>query len=275
MHLKIILVVILAALVAAGLGYGLLNLKDRNVEKSVAPPEQVAVAPAPAPGTVMPPPAMQAPLSPVSPPGAPPLAAQPPRQGQAQGQLGQPGQPLPIPPGQPGQPGMQMLAPMLGSPGSTMPPVMAGTPASGMPIPVPGSNPDKEPPLPPLALLQMPTQSKQDYFDRLLKIDGKQKDMSSYYFTSLLNTELLYRQLAMRQMDIIHYTSGMQMGNMAGMLPPADPALMMRTLEEQQKELTTLQDQIKKTIEARKVLIESLSKEQAAKIKPYVDAKVY
>jgi hypothetical protein len=223
---------------------------------------------------------MQAPLSQVSPPVSPPLAPQPPgmvapqppQPGQAQGQPGQQAQPLPTPPGQPGAP---TLAPMPSSPGSSIPPVMAGTPASGMPVPVPGSNTDKEPPLPPMALLQMPTQSKQEYFDRLLKIDGKQKDMSSYYFTSLLNTELLYRQLAVRQMDIIHYTSGMQMGNMAGMLPPADPALMMRTLEEQQKEVAMLQDQIKKTIEARKVLMESLSKEQAAKLKPYLDAKVY
>lgn len=269
MHFKIIIVVILAALVAAGLGYGLLNLKDRNVEKSVVPPEQVAVAP---------PPAMQAPLSPVTPPVSSPLAPQPPgmiapqppQPGQAPGQQAQL---LPTPPA--GQPGIPMPAPMPGSPGVPMPPVMAGAPASGMPVPVPGSNTDKEPPLPAMALLQMPTQSKQDYFDRLLKIDGKQKDMSSYYFTSLLNTELLYRQLAMRQMDIIHYTSGMQMGNMAGMLPPADPALMMRTLEEQQKEVATLQDQIKKTIEARKVLMESLSKEQAAKLKPYLDSKVY
>jgi hypothetical protein len=257
MHLKIIVVVVLAALVAAGLGYGLLNLKDRNVEKGAVAPQQVASVP----------------QAPEMPPGADPA-----------------GNPVPMPPlapppmpqqggmPQPGAAGIPMMPQTAMAPNMTpgmapgmVPPPMAGTPGIG-------GDPDKDPPLPPLALMQMPLQNKQAYFDFMLKINGQQKDLSSYYFASLNTLDMIYREMTMRQMSIIQSTSNMGMGGMnmmAGAPMGSDPSQLMRTLEEQQKEVERLQGQLTKTIAARKALLDSLSKEQEKKIKPYLDAKIF
>ena len=121
----------------------------------------------------------------------------------------------------------------------------------------------------------MPLQNKQAYFDFLLKIDGRQKDLSAYYFLSLNTLEMMKREFAVRQITLIQVSSNLPMGNGAGGVSPVDQVQLVRSLEEQQKELALMQDQVKKATDARKALIDSLSKEQATKIKPYLDAKVY
>ncbi len=270
MQFKIIAVVLLAALLAAGLGYGLLKLKDRKMEGAEIPATQQVTQLAPAgvaPGSLAPPSVP----TPVPYSSAPPVLAP------------DTGAQMPPPAGM-NPPLTSSLTPAINP---SMNPAMLN---GGMP-PVPLLNmapgvimqasqiPENAAPVPSDVLLSMSAQDKQTYFEFLAKPTAEQKELSTKYFTALGQIELKYREITMRTIQLTqfsqsappqNYTPGMPPG-----MPPASRSQFALSLEDQQKETALMQDQIKQTIEARAALMKTLTKEQLAKIQPYIDGKVY
>ena len=277
MRLKLIAVVLLAALFAAGLGYGLLKLKDRNGVPAT-PVERAAHLEAPPVGMV-PPPVAQA-GQPVLPPPLQQPQAQPSQIQPQQPQLQQPqGQvAVPVPPGPPPS-GGQLIPPY----GSSAPQQFVLSPAPtpflmlGMApnaVMQAANIPENSSPLPPDALMRMAVEDRQTYFEFLIKPTAAQKELLTKYFSALGQVEMKNREITMRTVRVTQLYANMPPEQQSG-VPVALPGQFILTLEEQAKENELQSQQIKQAVEARTALFKTLSKEQSAKIKLYVDAKVY
>lgn len=215
MHMRILAVVLLAALVAAGLGYGLMRGKKIS-EPSLVPPEMAGPIPAPSPM-----PCQQ--VGPSVYPGpvpAPTAAIYPPIPG--------PGMDGGIPPQQ------------------VQPP-----PAAELPM-VPAVN-----------FAMMSPETKKAFLETRIKFSAEQAGVLQTYSTE---AGLLRDQYV----QIFRYASGMPVMPVPGMMPETQMAQTFRTLEQQQEAAEMLKAQIAKVIEARKVFIDGLDKDQAETLKEYL-----
>ncbi len=270
MHLRILVVVILAAVFAAGLGYGLLKLKDRNVagaepvEQAVrfeVPPPAVAGAVPPVSAQVpqMPQPVpAQGPQPPISAPPVPPAANVPnPTAFSAP----------PLPPASTSLPSNFVL-----SPSSSHLEMLGLPPHAVMEV---SQIPPNSSPLPPDALLTMAVEDRKTYFEFLIKPTAAQKELMTKYFSALGQVEMKNRELIMRMVRLSNFYANAQQPNQVAAPQVMPPSQIVLSLEEQQTENAFQQEQIKQALAARAALIKSLSKEQATKIKAYTEAKVY
>lgn len=121
----------------------------------------------------------------------------------------------------------------------------------------------------------MAIEDRQTYFEFLTKPTAEQRTLAVQYFSALAQVEATNRDAAMRLFGLTQVSAPPVLNADGSMPEPVSAVQFMRTVGELQAETAHLQEQLKKAAAARAALMKALTKEQTAKLKQYIDAKIY